>query len=47
MTDLKIEKSCKNCDWKDGDFCPHMLDCKKYSEWTPKQTKKDQEAADE
>ena len=30
-------KICENCDWKDGDFCPHMLDCKNYSEFTPKQ----------
>lgn len=30
-------KICENCDWKDGDFCPHMLDCKYYSEFTPKQ----------
>lgn len=43
----KTEKRCSNCDWKDGDYCPHMLDCKKYSLWAPKQAKKYQEAADD
>lgn len=44
-----MRKICENCDWKDGDFCPHMLDCKNYSEFTPKQKtgqKMDEEAAD-